>query len=95
MNIVHVMAWSYNGGGGFDWYLEPDAADRAFEKEKENCRELAKDGWEAYRFDFKAGDPLFPSITNEIDRDLIDLCAGDKRAKHYKSYRAEGFVPYT
>lgn len=89
MRLVHVVAWHYDGGAGFDWYLQPDKADLAFEEEKKNCHEFRTDEWEAYRFDFEAGDPLSPSITDEIDRDLDELCSGkDERALGYKTYRA-------
>jgi len=89
MKRVYVVAWHYEGGAGFDWYLTPEAADKMFEEEKVNCREFKADDWEAYRFDFDAGDPLFPSITDEIDRDLDELCVGNEpRALNRQKFHA-------
>lgn len=52
MTKVHVVAWHYDGGAGFDWYKAKEDADAAFEAEKKNV-EASKDiDWTAYRFDF-------------------------------------------
>lgn len=74
-STVHVVAWRYNGGGGFNWYHSEDAANRAYEKEKENTHELANSEWTAYRFDYQ---PVISQsdddVTDEIDYVLDDLC---------------------
>lgn len=89
MRRVFVVAWHYDGGAGFDWYVNAEAADKAFEEEKKNADEFKADEWEAYRFDFDAGDPLFDSITSEIDANIDNLSLGmDERALNRKVYRA-------
>lgn len=74
---AHVCAWSYEGGGGFDWYFTAEAADKAFEEEQGNCLNprLFAEGWTAYRFDVEVQDGLSnDEVTNAIDADLIELC---------------------
>lgn len=75
--LVHVVAWQYNGGAGFDWYLKPAHADKAYQEELANCKGLEDEGWSAYRFDFqaKSDDHTGDAITEEIDAQLDDLCA--------------------
>ena len=91
MKTVYVVAWEYGeripgvpylsgGGGGFDWFFDADAADRAFEAEKKNCTDpaLARDNWTAARYDVAVvADPrLDPdAVTREIeaqDSELFD-----------------------
>jgi hypothetical protein len=73
--IVHVVAWEYEGGGGFDWYYEEEKADEAFEKEQFNVKELVGSNWTAFRFNVDVGDLTDQDqITALIDGQLIELC---------------------
>lgn len=75
MKMAHVCAWDFEGGGGFDWYHTKEAADSAFEKEKENCRQFVDCNWTAYRFDVEVSEGLTnDEVTREIDGNLILLC---------------------
>ncbi len=70
---VHVVAWQYAGGAGFDWYHDPGAANKAFEDEKQNVAEFADQEWTAFRFDVDVSG--YSNATREIDADLDELCA--------------------
>ena len=74
LKTVHVVAWQYRGGGGFDWYAKAEDADTAFEQEKVNALDLASSGWAAYRFDYDAHSILANEIEGEIDERLDELC---------------------
>ncbi len=75
MKTVHVVAWHYDGGAGFDWYFKPDAADAAFETEKQTARELSAESWTAYRFDYQPTATTPEAITDEIDGQIDHLCS--------------------
>lgn len=81
---VYVVAWEYNGGGGFNWYNNPKRADKAFEEEKRNANnpDFARDGWTAFRFDVKVksdpsrvkpGGNTDNAVSREIDIRLTAL----------------------
>lgn len=72
--LVHVVAWEYAGGAGFDWFHDADAADRAFEEEKKNSGEFEANSWTAYRFDVLVHTLIPHEITTEIENDLVALC---------------------
>lgn len=81
---VFVTAWHYQGGGGFEWFWTPEAADKAFADEQTNVEELRADSWTAYRFDYEspvhttresATTEQRDAITREIDEQLDELCA--------------------
>lgn len=85
MQTVYVVAWSFDTGGGFDWYYTAASADRAFEEEKQNADspELAREGWTAYRFTVEVTGNSPEEITDEIDAELLGLCdAAPVRYKH-------------
>jgi very-short-patch-repair endonuclease len=71
---VHVVAWWFNSGGGFDWYFEEAAANVAFAKEQENEKDpvLAKEGWKAHRFTHETQLTDSDEITREIDEVLSE-----------------------
>jgi len=72
---VHVVAWEYDTGGGFDWYHTAVGADEAFEEEKSNAEDLKKENWTAFRFDVVVSNALTSDeITSEIDGDIESLC---------------------
>lgn len=85
---VHVVAWAYNSGGGFDWYRTAAAAEKAYEVELRNEKDptLAREGWKAYRFDYEVTSDK--TATEEIDWDLIENCEQAAAAM------AEGRVAY-
>lgn len=69
---VHVVAYEGNkGGGGFDWFNTPDAADREYE---DVCAKSAP-GTRVFRFDFVHGGDVM-KITDEIDANLPALEEG-------------------
>ncbi len=72
MPRVYVVAWHYDGGGGFDWYRHKEVADNKFEEEKAVCHELAHENWTAYRFD--ADVSSYSNATDEIDAELDYYC---------------------
>lgn len=70
---VHVVAWEYNGGGGFEWYRNSEYADTSFNQEKKNVVALAKDNWQAYRFDARVRSTK--PATREIEKNLPKFLA--------------------
>lgn len=74
--LVHVMAWHYNGGAGFNWYRTPADADSAFAVEKGTVDSYPKDNWTAFRFDVEVEN--VETATAEIDATLDALCAGSQ-----------------
>ena len=86
MNRVYVVAWEYSSGGGFDWFFDAPAADRAFVEEKKNVEDpaLARDNWTAARYDVEvAADPRAEpdKVTREIDAQCCELF--DTAPMHY------------
>lgn len=77
---VYVVAWRSDGSGGFDWYHDAAAADRAFDEEKKHADEFNGTGenWTAYRIDVEVGASKPKDITNEIDAELDNLCENAK-----------------
>ena len=72
---VYVVAWSFENGGGFDWYFTADAASKAYAEEKENATGFKESSWVAYRFDFEVSPKSTnDEITNQIDQQLVELC---------------------
>lgn len=77
--IVHVIAWEYPCGGGFDWYRTPKAADVGWKEEKKNADDPALTHWVAARFTFKTShnpngnEDERQKITDEIDAKLPEL----------------------
>ena len=67
MKRVYVVAWEYEGGGGFDWYNTPEEADKAYETESEQDTII---GQLSYRFDYIARDGDRAAITREIDEEI-------------------------
>jgi hypothetical protein len=67
LRTVYVCGWTYDTGGGFDWYWTEDAANAAYLDELKNEVLVAESQWSAFRFDFRttATDP--DAITREID----------------------------
>ncbi len=75
---VHVVAWQYSGGAGFDWYAAKADADKAFTEEKKNEAkpELSVSKWTAYRFSVRVPARMKPEeITNLIDSNIDERCA--------------------
>jgi len=71
---VYIVAWEYEGGGGFDWYHTKEAADKAREAEKVNEAEL--EDWEAFRYDI-----IIPESVGQVPEDIttyIENCNSDK-----------------
>jgi sugar phosphate isomerase/epimerase len=79
---VYVVAWEYGGGGGFDWYPDPDAASQAWKEEQKNCIAFAKENWEAVTFEYETQN-VGEAITTEIDHQLPELF--DKATTRYKA----------
>lgn len=63
--MVHVVAYQYNGGGGFNWYAKAEDAEKSYEREKEACDDLVSCGYEVCKFEFTVSD--LESATDEID----------------------------
>jgi hypothetical protein len=72
---VHVVAWASSGRGGFEWFYAKENAEAAYRGEIFNVTDLAEDNWTAYRFDVDTDKTDPKVITDEIDRQLIELCA--------------------
>jgi len=68
---IYVCGWTFETGGGFDWYWTDDAANAAYLDELKNEVSMAEYQWCAFRFDIRttAIDP--DAITAEID-ELFD-----------------------
>ena len=90
---VFVVAWMFTGGGGFDWYKKPKAADKAFEHEDQSVKDLSDQHWTAFRFDVEV--TSFETATDEIEAVLDDLCeaAGQKKGPITFPYNPESFSP--
>lgn len=79
MKTVYCVAWEYvnpgpsAGGGGFDWFLAIEDADKAWAKATSRARENDA----VFRFDYPGVDTAASrdAITYQIDGDLIDMCA--------------------
>lgn len=72
---VYVVAWDFEGGGGFDWYFNAADQAEAYTTEKYNCAQFADSGWTAYQFNVEVPAELSnDEITNFIDDDLLYLC---------------------
>lgn len=81
--IVYVVAWRYEGGGGFDWYYEPRDAEKAWVAELKNVEQFRDSGWTAYKFQYSTGIAATRKtithdqrnlITRNIDDYLDELC---------------------
>jgi hypothetical protein len=72
MKTVHVVAWEFESGGGFDWYRTEEAADTYFEKEKVNCDHFHEDNWEAVQFSWVVGSGLTNEEVTEKLTPLVD-----------------------
>jgi len=48
---VFVNGWTYEGGGGFNWYLSEQDRDAAHVEELKNEAGFAEAQWKAYSFD--------------------------------------------
>lgn len=84
---VYVNAWDSDSSGGFDWYPDEVAADRAFEAEKVNCAAHVSQRWAAYRFDIELPASLSADeVTRFIDADLRHHC--DKAPRKHGFNRA-------
>ncbi len=68
---VYVVAWEYDGGGGFNCFLEKAHADIAFHHEKHNAEKFIKENWTAYRFSTKVRS--LESAFQKIDEQLPAL----------------------
>ena len=79
MKPVYVVAWEYDGGGGFDWYHSESAQKEAFEREKENVREFSCAGWKAIKFSHKVRS--YKTATAEIDSRLTEFFAAASRSR--------------
>lgn len=64
---VWVVAWEYDGGGGFDWYYTQEAAKKARRAEQRNEREFRNERWKAILFEYNPRARKPESITREID----------------------------
>lgn len=58
---VHVVAWEFEGGGGFDWYPHKEHADKAYVEELKNVEAFKESNWKATQFSVE--------IPSEWDRD--------------------------
>lgn len=77
MQTVHINAWRSDKDKGFNLYLQPKAADYAFEYEKQNCKLniYASEHHKAYRFDFEADESLtLEQLKKLIDSQFDELC---------------------
>lgn len=84
MKTVHVLAWEYDTGGGFDWFFTAEAADKAFSEEKSNCDDptLKRENWTAARYAVEVtADPTTNAqgVTDEIDGQCLHLFAAAAR----------------
>jgi hypothetical protein len=85
---IYIVGWFYEGGGGFNWFVNEQDANAAWIKEKANTEtpSLKSSGWTCYRN--TAETELNPStdaeaITNEIDSNL----------SHYEDSAVETYGP--
>lgn len=73
---VHVIAWQYAGGAGFNWYTDKREAEEAFAEEERVCAQMRDSLWKSYRFDLQVGSMLMKDeITALIRGQLESLCA--------------------
>jgi hypothetical protein len=73
---VHVVAWRYDCGVGFDWYDHPADADAAYAEEAEAAAEWAAEGRSAYRVDLTVPTSMPDrEVTGLVYRNLDALCA--------------------
>ena len=81
---VHVVAWHYSSGGGFNWYFDSQSADKAYEDEKSNTEKHADEDCTAFRFDTEVSS--YESANDEIDAELDELCT-EATIKYSPTYR--------
>lgn len=69
-NIIHVVAYQYNTGGGFDWFPKQEDADQAYLRAQTGvCIRFANENYLAFRFDMKTNTDIQDKddITREVE----------------------------
>jgi hypothetical protein len=69
MKNVYVVAWSYDGGGGFDWYTNLEYAQKAFKEEllNESSPELSEENWTATFHVLRVKSTRPDDVTKEVE----------------------------
>ena len=76
---IYIVAWEYNGGGGFDWYTKKKDAIKAIREERKIEIEFKKDKWTAFYFEIDLAN-FQEEITNMLDGGIVeDLIQKRKR----------------
>jgi len=65
MITKYVNAWTYEGGGGFNYYANQEHRDAAHEVEKLNARNYTADKWKAFSFEVEVSSE--ENAVSEID----------------------------
>ena len=68
MKTVYVVAWEYDGGGGFNWYTQKNLAESAYLGEMENADSMPGSNWVAASYTITVADGDAEEMTAEIDR---------------------------
>lgn len=66
LQTIYVCGWTYETGGGFEWYWTEDAANAAYLDELKNESKAAEYQWCAFRFDIRTRSIDPDAITAEI-----------------------------
>ncbi len=82
---VYVVAWEYDGGGGFDWYRAKTDTDVAFVEEQKNADELVDEHWTAVQFDFEVPEKMSAEdLTERIQYSIWNTGMFASAAKRYQ-----------
>ena len=68
---IYIVAWEYNGGGGFDWYLKKKDALEAIKDERKNEIVWKKDKWTAFYFEVDLLS-IRDDITDMLDGGIVE-----------------------
>lgn len=79
--MIHVLAWQYNGGGGFDWVTDLNDIQDEYEQEKKNTEKLWYSKWECCLLEYVVSS--LETATDEIDRSLWEN-SFDSYPNHHK-----------
>lgn len=71
--IVDVVGYESAGSGGFDWYFNPEDADKAFLNENKPVNDFSDEGYTAFRFKAMVSTLDSEKATAQIDKGLEDF----------------------
>lgn len=70
---IYVVAWEYDGGGGFDWFRRRAHQRDAWAKQKVNRNVFKELKWRARKFQFKTMRGTFDAINQEIEARILAM----------------------